>query len=501
MANNTSDDGKLQTTDTNMFVSILANSEKLKPKRELIHYEDIKNDADEKIETCIDDEPQNGETKDDVEHQQNNEEEQYDDVVKQEEHQPPQTVQTQPDNILGKQIKLTTLDDVDEYDTATPVRKRLLKLNMIRKLTELVRKGVKLSQNYNMDSDYKTMKYECELHESIRSKHNTVLLWKDGCLASINALEEANRKFDPFGLDLDGWSDCVGGKSDQLYDVFGEMYEKYSGSGRSLPPEMKFVGILGFSAARTHWVNASAKRTPSISDKTRDDPQYIEKIRQQALGNTISGKDTGKNGAFTEKLEKQYGAAMTQAIDYEYLRRQEEEYNKNKTQNVMRPPQLPLSLRNIQTNTSPQNGAKQYGLVGQQSFQNVHQPQEQHFQETQNVTPSSMTHEQFMQFRTANILEQRNKFEKELDQHKLTDKQSNGSSKDRKMKQIEPDEESQTSVVQINPDLDSIIKSAELKSNMSERLMPKQSETHSKPNKRKPRKQTKKSQNSVKLDL
>ena len=46
----------LKTTDTDMMISILANSEKLKPKNELYHFEDEQqNDENEKIESCMDD--------------------------------------------------------------------------------------------------------------------------------------------------------------------------------------------------------------------------------------------------------------------------------------------------------------------------------------------------------------------------------------------------------------------------------------------------------------
>ena len=50
----------------------------------------------------------------------------------------------------------------------------LKKLDMLRKLGELAQYGVKLSQNYNMNSDYFAMKYEYELHKNIRAKQNSV---------------------------------------------------------------------------------------------------------------------------------------------------------------------------------------------------------------------------------------------------------------------------------------------------------------------------------------
>ena len=435
MPNNSSDNNtQPQTTDTNMLISILANSEKLKPRNELHHYEDEAHNDDEKIESCMDDdENHDAQPHDEIKQEQYEQQEtqqapSYQEYPKQ--YQEVHAYPPPPDANLGNQIKLTTATDVDEYDSATPERKKLLKLNMIRKLTELVSKGVKLSQNYNMDSDYKTMKYECELHNSIREKHNTVLFLQDSCIASIGALEKVNKKFNYFGLELDGWSNNVSGKSDQLYDAFGDMYEKWSGPGKSIPPEITLIGILGFSAAKTHWVNTSADNVPSIEDKRRDDPQYLEKIRQQALGNTVIDHDKKQNTVFTEKLSKQYDDAIAQALDYKKLREQEEEYNKMKSQQIQ------------QANLQPTMKLPPSILQRQQNIMMQH------------ITPSSMTNEQFTNFRTANFVEQQEKFEKELEKRGLRD------------------DVSQESIVQINPDLDDILKDAESVSNSGRRKKP-----------------------------
>lgn len=45
---------------------------------------------------------------------------------------------------------------------------------MLRKLCELQQCGIKLSQNYDMNSDYLTMEYEYKLHKNIKSKINFI---------------------------------------------------------------------------------------------------------------------------------------------------------------------------------------------------------------------------------------------------------------------------------------------------------------------------------------
>ena len=72
--------------------------------------------------------------------------------------------------------------------------KMLKKLDMLRKLGELAQYGVKLSQNYNINSDYNTMKYEYELHRSIRAKRNGVNWMSSMMMNCVYGLEMLNEK-------------------------------------------------------------------------------------------------------------------------------------------------------------------------------------------------------------------------------------------------------------------------------------------------------------------
>merc|ERR1712139_105066 len=96
----------------------------------------------------------------------------------------------------------------------------LKKLDMLRKLGELAQYGVKLSQNYNINSDYDTMKYEYELHRSIRAKRNGVNWMSSMMMNCVYGLEMLNEKYDPFSVKLKGWSEQMNSEQDSYYDVF-----------------------------------------------------------------------------------------------------------------------------------------------------------------------------------------------------------------------------------------------------------------------------------------
>ncbi len=70
-------------------------------------------------------------------------------------------------------------------------------------------------------------------------------------LAVTSAMEWGNRRWDPFNLELDGWSEQVADQIGDFDDVFERLGEKYSGSG-SMPPEAQLMLALSGSAFSFH---------------------------------------------------------------------------------------------------------------------------------------------------------------------------------------------------------------------------------------------------------
>lgn len=430
-----SENSKQQETETDMLISMLANSEKLKPTNEIIHYgEDIEVADNDNLESCMDDngdiDKNNTHHEDEIKHnsdamKHNSDTMKHNSCVI--DNNEPPTVAQQP-HVAETEKKVE--DDDDGYEKATPERKKLLKLRMLRRLAELKNKDkdIRFTQDYNMQSDYKTMKYEWELHRDIRNKHSTISFMTDGCITGIGFLEKMNNKFDYFGLKLDGWSNSVSSKSDQLYDSFGDLYEKWSTPGKSMPPELKLVGILGFSAAKTHWANTVVDDIPKPTEEQK------EQIRRQAMG--LSMNENKEQLKFTEKLTKQYGDALEQAKDYNTLRyyetqhendAQQAQQSQQQVQKQIKPPIIPQSLLNMQMERD--NLDYQMGGI------NRH-----------NISP-----EQFKQFRENEIMAQRAKLEKELLKRRSTHDTDNSDATSMC---------SYESVTKINPNIDNILEDA-----------------------------------------
>lgn len=77
----------------------------------------------------------------------------------------------------------------------------------------------------------------------------SVAFFKRMLLLGVQGIEMLNTKFDPLGVDLDGWSEAMGySLENQEYDeVLAELYEKYKGAGQ-MSPEMKLIFMIISSA-------------------------------------------------------------------------------------------------------------------------------------------------------------------------------------------------------------------------------------------------------------
>lgn len=218
-------------------------------------------------------------------------------------------------------------EDYDNYNELAPDAQMLKKLDMLRKLGELAQYGVKLSQNYNMNSDYFTMKYEYELHKNIRAKQNSVNWMSSLMLNCIYGVELMNEKYNPFDLKLTGWSEQINADINNYYDVFGEIYEKYNKPGKNMSPELKLMLMVGGSALKFHLNNTllsnpvkmglPLNQNPQQFDSI--DPRVLEQMRQQSALDKMRQEQNKQNELLKEKMEKEHNLANQQVQDMTFL--------------------------------------------------------------------------------------------------------------------------------------------------------------------------------------
>ncbi len=144
----------------------------------------------------------------------------------------------------------------------TPQQLRMKKIELLRKLCDLKSKGYKLSKEYDFNSSIEEMEYEFDLLKSFADRRNGIKLYKNTIINFTNLVEFFNDKYDPFGAQLSGWSEHMSVEVDSYDDVLEELYEKYKGAGKAMPPEIKLLILIGFSASAFHFSSKHMSNMP-----------------------------------------------------------------------------------------------------------------------------------------------------------------------------------------------------------------------------------------------
>lgn len=74
---------------------------------------------------------------------------------------------------------------------------------------------------------------------------------RQGLMFCVSTIEMLNNKYDPMGVDLDGWSNVIMADKENYDDVFEELYEKYN-SKIGVSPEIKLMSMIAGSAMMFH---------------------------------------------------------------------------------------------------------------------------------------------------------------------------------------------------------------------------------------------------------
>jgi hypothetical protein len=324
------------TEGTTMLVEELAASEKLKPKEDRWYptHNNHDDDIDEKFDTYVTaGAPAAAATYADNEYAKtNNDDNNYNT------HHSDNNA-----NASDKNPKSDTNKFIDEeYEKLSPLEKRLRRLDIMRALGELRDLGCKVT-NYNIDDDYYMMKYELDLHRSIRSKRNWLGLYSHLFIGVVKGVELVNNSYNPFDFSLTGLSDEVKADKNTYYEILGEIYEHHNVPGKKMNPWFRLMVTLIGVVVTVGGKNNAHKFIPNRAQKVEDDEDYIEKLRAKAAQDTqsqMARKQNMQNQQFQnqqtqqnqnnldEYMNRQHENAAQRAKDLEELKRQELQYQK-----------------------------------------------------------------------------------------------------------------------------------------------------------------------------
>lgn len=206
---------------------------------------------------------------------------------------------------------------------------RMIKIDLLRKLSDLKTKGYKLTKEYDFNSSIEEMQYEYELLKSFAERRAGIKLYKNTIINVTNVVEFFNSKYDPFKIQLEGWAEHMSVEVESYDEVLEELYEKYKGSGRTLPPEIRLLILIGFSASAFHF---SKKHMSGLGGGKSGSPFG-------GIQSTIAQKIAGMGG----KEKSQF--MSEQEINIERQREEMREKEREMKRNMNKPPMSsPMSM-------------------------------------------------------------------------------------------------------------------------------------------------------------
>ena len=163
------------------------------------------------------------------------------------------------------------------------------KADLLNKLARLQKKGFNVSgrlNNYsNIDeirTEYKRVTYQIEVDQSIRFQRRMLM-------AFVTGLEFLNKRYDPFDVQLDGWSDDMMRNMDDYDNVFEDLHNKYK-TKMAIAPEVKLIMMVGGSAMMFHLTNSMFKSSlPNVNQVMKENPELMKSVMEAMVKSQNGG--------------------------------------------------------------------------------------------------------------------------------------------------------------------------------------------------------------------
>ncbi len=157
------------------------------------------------------------------------------------------------------------------------------KADILNKLSRLSKKGFQVNKALNayssihdLRTEFRRIMYGIEVDQSIKFSRRMLV-------ACVSGVEFLNKRYNPFEIQLDGWSESIMENLDDYDGVFEELYAKYR-TKMNVAPEIKLIMMLGGSAMMFHLTNSMFKAV-NVNDVMKQNPELVKSM-VEAVKNT-----------------------------------------------------------------------------------------------------------------------------------------------------------------------------------------------------------------------
>lgn len=367
------DSSKLKTTETNMLHEYLANDEKLVKSEEIEFFNKDTFITDAPTTPFVDN------------YRHDNDTDSIDKYTKEEDNRRDETSTYDRHSYTEKR---------EETERISKEDMEIMKLNMLRKLGELRDAGVPISQNYDMDSNLKTMQQEYDIHQGIRQKKQWIEWGGKGLVWFLEGVEYANKELLPFNFALEGWADTVDDHIDKYYDVIGEIYELHKPSGAPMNPWLKLGGLLMLSGAKYHKTNRSVSSLPDLGEGLDSNPELREQLMRQAATDRLKQNHEKSENKLNNIVGREQQLAMNRMKDVQKL----QNWNSDHQMAEQRQQQMLTMQQQFMAQQQVVRQQQEQQAQAQAQVQNTHLAQQQQLQQQQMAQmQQQLAHQQLQQ--------------------------------------------------------------------------------------------------------
>lgn len=134
------------------------------------------------------------------------------------------------------------------------------KRDLLHKLKRLRDQKVQISRDYGMHSPIHDLRHEYDVIRKTMQTEGSIRFQRKALIAITSGMEFLNNKYDPFNVELNGWSETIMESITDYDQIFERLHEKYKGSA-SMPPEFELMMAVVGSAFTFHLSNTFFKKS------------------------------------------------------------------------------------------------------------------------------------------------------------------------------------------------------------------------------------------------
>ena len=171
------------------------------------------------------------------------------------------------------------------------------KKEIIYQLDRLEQRGYKIPFKFNLNSDLEEMRLEFNKLLKEKEIDSSIRFQRKMLMAFVTGSEYLNNRYDPFAIQLDGWSEQVHDNINDYDDIFEELHDKYKSTGKKMAPELRLFISLSGSAFMFHLTNRMFKEQPlpDIQNVLKSNPNLMKQFQEAAAKEYVMPNNSNNN--------------------------------------------------------------------------------------------------------------------------------------------------------------------------------------------------------------